>query len=58
MTRIKKIETPSKQILMDDLENEIEAKINSFICAMESYLKKNMEGLKGRWDKDATRKVS
>jgi len=43
---------------MDDLENEIEAKINSFICAMESYLKKNMEGLKGRWDKDATRKVS
>ena len=53
MTRIKKIETPSKQNWMDDLKNVIEAKINIFICAMEAningreeYLKKGMEYLK------------
>ena len=60
MTQIKKIETPSKKNWMDDLKNAIEAKINSFICAMEAnidgtkayfnkhmeYLKKDMEGLK------------
>ena len=36
MTRIKKIETPSNQNWMDDLKNTIEAKINSFIYAMEA----------------------
>lgn len=53
MTRIKKLETPSKQNWMDDLNNAIEAKINSFICAMEANidgmeedLKKGMEYLK------------
>ena len=35
MTRIKKIKTPSNQNLMDDLNNVIDAKINSFIYAME-----------------------
>lgn len=60
MTQIKKIETPNKQNWMDELKNVIEAKINSFIYAMEAnndgmetilkkgmeYLKKYMEGLK------------
>ena len=31
---------------MDDLKNVIEAKINSFICAMEAYLKKFIKYLK------------
>ena len=49
MTRIKKIETPSKKNWMEDLKDASEAKINSFICAMEAnidgmeaYLKKDM----------------
>jgi len=53
MARIKKIETPSKQNWMNDLKNVIEAKINSFIYAMEANiddmeacLKKGMEDLK------------
>jgi len=53
MTQIKKIETRNKQNWMDDLNNAIEAKINSFICAMEANincreedLKKDMECLK------------
>ena len=47
MTRIKKIETPSNQNLMDDLKNVINAKINSFIYAMEVYI----DGMKEYWKK-------
>ena len=46
MTCIKKVETPSKKNWMKNLTNAIEAKINSFIRAMEEYLKKGMEYLK------------
>jgi len=65
MTRIKKIETPSKKIWRDDLKNLIEAKINGFIYGMKANidgieeelkgnkedLKKDMKGLKEGWTK-------